>query len=86
MNLGLPAIIFLKDKLMKRKYKRCEGCLMSICNYAKYNLEDNPCPCTECIVKSMCQSSCEKYDYYEHMTGTRMHLNTYKGLKNEQAS
>ena len=66
---------------MRIKNPRCEGCLLSICKLAKHNVKDNLGPCTECIVKPMCDTSCPAYDHYEHMTGTKIHLGEYKNEK-----
>jgi hypothetical protein len=51
----------------------CKGCLIDTtrtfmdedgtCDTYKFNY-DGECPCTECIVKVMCEGSCNDYEYF----------------------
>lgn len=51
--------------------KRCEGCLtyrtlegdyLAYCTFVGYN--DGRCPCTQCIVKPMCEDTCESFEVF----------------------
>jgi len=66
---------------MKRIFK-CKGCMTyesqhpgrSVCNYIPY-IKETKCPCFQCLIKSMCDTSCNDFDqyiywldkYYPHM-------------------
>ena len=41
----------------------CDGCnsYKSGCWYSHHNTKENPCPCTECIVKVMCEEDCNDF-------------------------
>ncbi len=45
------------------EHEHCEGCtLYPGCTKAFYN--DGSCPCTNCIIKPMCQDICTPYNSY----------------------
>jgi len=49
-------------------YENCKGCgtlkdVNGECHYALGN-SDGKCPCTTCIVKSMCEQSCEDFEKF----------------------
>lgn len=54
------------------KTEKCIGCMASLCKtppeyYDGKNLHERKlikCPCTECIVKPICNSYCEEYHVY----------------------
>lgn len=43
----------------------CHGCVIynNECDTQKNNF-DGSCPCSQCIIKTMCENSCERYDIY----------------------
>ena len=57
------------------KYKHCQGCRASgekvlnphssnlICLVAAYNINGD-CPCTKCLVKTMCKDICDKFNLW----------------------
>lgn len=48
----------------------CEGCYTRMTNgneSCRYIVNDGSCPCSECIVKSMCNDSCEDFSEYVHI-------------------
>ncbi len=48
--------------------KYCEGCTYNDSPCSDYNPDGN-CPCTNCIVKTMCQGSCNDFDTWESISG-----------------
>ena len=49
------------------EYKKCEGCEecrhWSWCSLRPFTFEElGPCPCWNCLVKSMCHKLCEDYN------------------------
>jgi len=45
------------------KEPNCEGCTDAPWNCNKYN-KDGSCPCTQCIVKTMCIDVCDKWNIW----------------------
>jgi hypothetical protein len=43
--------------------KYCKGCGTVDCYLKEFN-KSGECPCTDCLVKTMCNSSCPKYFYW----------------------
>jgi len=63
----------------------CKGCLTQIYNYEEEGIEDiacessefnninyecGICPCTNCIVKIMCDEACGSFDLWQFMIDT----------------
>ncbi len=58
---------------MKIKHQNCSGCSVNNspiedCNYYNYN-KDGSCPCTECLVKTMCKSETQECDPFYTWSG-----------------
>ena len=51
--------------------KHCDGCMslvhndiLDICGFCNYN-QNGECPCTLCVVKVMCDTSCDVFDVFK---------------------
>jgi len=49
---------------MKKYPDACEGCAVKGRACSHYNKEGT-CPCVMCIIKPMCDRSCEKFDNWD---------------------
>jgi len=48
------------------EYQNCNGCGTE-CEMIEFN-KDRSCPCTQCLVKIMCENICEGWEkWYEHI-------------------
>ena len=52
-----------------RYNKECHGCYVHLefeqCTVEPLNHHGKECPCLTCLVKSMCQKSCDKWTLYK---------------------
>lgn len=52
----------------KKSINYCEGCgNENYCDYKSLNRilgPDGLCPCTDCIIKMMCEKECDDYKYW----------------------
>ena len=56
-----------KEKINQVNY--CKGCNEyhdTGCSFINHN-RDGTCPCTECVVKTMCLVSCDSYDEWTNL-------------------
>lgn len=44
----------------------CIGCndIDAECDWEEWNSKKTPCPCSICLIKSMCKDSCESFKIY----------------------
>jgi hypothetical protein len=58
---------------MKKINQLCQGCIVYTntvdereitCTATKFNFPENLCPCSNCIIKVVCQESCSKLRKY----------------------
>ena len=48
-----------------RKHNNCDGCMIEDCDYYKDNF-NGICPCTNCIVKTMCKDDVDACDTWQN--------------------
>lgn len=41
---------------------KCDGCSYKTIAIRCYKIQDGSCPCTNCLVKMMCDYGCESWD------------------------
>jgi len=71
-NKNIPFADLLKD-ILDQKLSLCKGCygLTYSCKLPPIFKTESKCPCIECLVKSMCEQSCEDYDSYKKSIGNK---------------
>jgi len=53
---------------------KCDGCSYKTIAVRCYKIQDGSCPCTNCLVKMMCDYGCESWDEWYKTQSKKLHL------------